>query len=87
MMICCDLCDGWYHAECVGISVGKAEAMRGYKCKACGGNMDQEVVPEDPYFDSDDDVVSPLPIDPRLQSMSSVCMFGIGLGVQKGQYN
>ena len=87
MMICCDLCDGWYHAECVGISVARADAMQGYTCKACGGNMDQEII-DDEYDDSDDDIVSPLPIDPRLMDMSSTCMFGVaGLGVTKYSYS
>jgi len=76
----------WYHAECVGISVAKADAMQDYTCKACGGDMDQDILDDD-YEDSDDDIVSPLPIEPRLQDMSATCMFGVqGLGVTQGSY-
>jgi len=85
-MICCDRCDHWYHAECCGISVEKAEAMSNYICKGCGGTQDSAPILVDEGYSTDDDPDSPLPIDPRLMNMSATSMFGIGLGMRHDSY-
>lgn len=34
-MIECDICDEWYHGECVGITPELAETLRTYECPRC----------------------------------------------------
>ncbi len=38
-MICCDVCEDWFHGNCVGITVGQGKKMeregREYVCPVC----------------------------------------------------
>ncbi|GJU90586.1 PHD finger protein ALFIN-LIKE 4 [Tanacetum coccineum] len=33
--ICCDLCEKWFHGQCVKITPARAEHIKQYKCPAC----------------------------------------------------
>jgi hypothetical protein len=45
-MICCDTCDIWYHAECIGLKEEVAKTLKGYTCKFCRHELDDEVFEE-----------------------------------------
>ena len=34
-MVGCDLCDGWYHGSCVGVSKDDANCLESYVCPLC----------------------------------------------------
>ncbi|KAH9109597.1 hypothetical protein AeMF1_015352 [Aphanomyces euteiches] len=34
-MICCDFCDEWYHAKCIGISPTVMSNLEAYRCPGC----------------------------------------------------
>ena len=34
-MVGCDVCDNWYHGDCVGISKDEANTMDSYLCARC----------------------------------------------------
>ncbi|TMW63686.1 hypothetical protein Poli38472_002627 [Pythium oligandrum] len=34
-MICCDVCDEWYHSECIGMSNEEMELLDAYRCLRC----------------------------------------------------
>ncbi len=36
-MICCDMCDNWFHGDCIGISKELANTMESYLCPKCQG--------------------------------------------------
>uniref|UniRef100_A0A5S6QJZ2 PHD-type domain-containing protein n=1 Tax=Trichuris muris TaxID=70415 RepID=A0A5S6QJZ2_TRIMR len=38
--VCCDLCDGWFHCECVGLTAETAEAIPSYVCNICEEKRD-----------------------------------------------
>ena len=42
-MICCDLCEDWFHGECVGISIHKGREMEKtgeeWCCDKCKSNL------------------------------------------------
>ncbi|KAL6650778.1 hypothetical protein ACP70R_009703 [Stipagrostis hirtigluma subsp. patula] len=40
--ICCDICEKWYHGECVNITPAKAEHIKQYKCPACNNKRSRE---------------------------------------------
>ncbi|CDW58450.1 Nucleosome-remodeling factor subunit BPTF [Trichuris trichiura] len=38
--VCCDVCEGWFHCECVGLTAEAAEAIPLYVCKICDEKRD-----------------------------------------------
>ena len=34
-MLCCDICDEWFHGKCVGISESSGSKLERYICKTC----------------------------------------------------
>ncbi|XP_071717245.1 PHD finger protein ALFIN-LIKE 4-like [Rutidosis leptorrhynchoides] len=36
--ICCDVCEKWFHGQCVKITPARAEHIKQYKCPACTTN-------------------------------------------------
>ncbi|KAL6539238.1 PHD finger protein ALFIN-LIKE 5 [Orobanche gracilis] len=36
--ICCDICEKWFHGECVKITPARAEHIKQYKCPSCSSN-------------------------------------------------
>ncbi|CAA6663902.1 unnamed protein product [Spirodela intermedia] len=41
--ICCDICERWFHGECVKITPAKAEHIKQYKCPACSNKKSRLV--------------------------------------------
>ena len=38
----CDICENWYHGNCVRITPAKAEHIKQYKCPACSNKRSRE---------------------------------------------
>ncbi|PAN38321.1 hypothetical protein PAHAL_7G164000 [Panicum hallii] len=38
----CDICENWYHGDCVRITPAKAEHIKQYKCPACSNKRSRE---------------------------------------------
>ncbi|RRT34419.1 hypothetical protein B296_00043670 [Ensete ventricosum] len=36
--ICCDMCEKWFHGQCVRITPARAELIKQYKCPSCSNN-------------------------------------------------
>mmetsp|Transcript_33728 Transcript_33728/g.54313 ORF Transcript_33728/g.54313 Transcript_33728/m.54313 type:complete len:97 (+) Transcript_33728:624-914(+) len=36
-MIACDVCNDWFHGECIGITEEKGESMESFVCNLCRG--------------------------------------------------
>jgi hypothetical protein len=34
-MVGCDVCDGWFHYDCVGMTEAVADSMNHWSCPAC----------------------------------------------------
>ena len=38
----CDICEKWYHGDCVRITPAKADYIKQYKCPACSNKRSRE---------------------------------------------
>jgi hypothetical protein len=45
----CDLCDGWFHAKCVGITAKQAASVDEFVCPTCQGASGQKTTWKDPH--------------------------------------
>ncbi|WVQ72063.1 hypothetical protein IAR50_001607 [Cryptococcus sp. DSM 104548] len=44
LMVGCESCDGWFHAECVGLDENKVDLLDVYICKSCEGSTAQRTI-------------------------------------------
>lgn len=47
-MVCCDLCNEWFHVGCVGLTQAMAKRMHGYSCPSCVPPEEEEAPPSSP---------------------------------------
>jgi hypothetical protein len=43
-MICCDACDVWYHADCIGLKESEAKKLKKFRCSNCRDPNDNGIV-------------------------------------------
>ena len=51
-MICCDVCEEWFHGKCVGISKKQSKVIKKYSCPKCVHR--QPIVYSSKQYDSDE---------------------------------
>jgi hypothetical protein len=61
-MICCDVCEEWFHGKCVGISKKQSKIIKKYSCPDCVhkqpiiySSKAEKQYGSDDYSDSDDE--------------------------------
>ena len=49
--ICCDICEGWFHGKCVGLTDWEGELVSEYVCAECEGATGHKTVWRAPSVD------------------------------------